>query len=131
MVDGPALPPIRSSDAEREHCIDVLRDAVVHGRLTLEEFSDRVGAAQVTRTDRDLAQLTVDLPSVAVAVPQQAPAVYRATFSKLVRRGAWELPADAPWLLIRVSGPGGTLYVRPSESRPDPALLPEPAAENR
>jgi hypothetical protein len=39
-------PPILASDAEREHSIVLLRDAVTSGRLTLEEFSDRVGRAQ-------------------------------------------------------------------------------------
>jgi Domain of unknown function (DUF1707) len=37
-------------DAEREHSIVLLRDGVVEGRLTLEEFSDRVGRAQGART---------------------------------------------------------------------------------
>jgi hypothetical protein len=97
-MDEPAPPPaIRASDAERERCVAVLRDAAVHGRLTLEEFSERVGAAQVARTDRELATLTADLPSTEVAVPAEAPAVYRASFSKLVRRGPWTLPARSRW----------------------------------
>jgi Domain of unknown function (DUF1707) len=41
-----AVPAILASDAERERSVDVLRDAVVDGRLTLEEFTDRVGIAQ-------------------------------------------------------------------------------------
>jgi hypothetical protein len=90
-------PPILASDAEREHSIVLLRDAVTSGRLTLEEFSDRVGRAQEARTGRELAVLTVDLPSAAPALPA-APAVrHRALFSKLVRRGAFELPARSSW----------------------------------
>jgi Domain of unknown function (DUF1707) len=34
--------PILASDAERERSIMLLRDAVGEGRLTLEEFSERV-----------------------------------------------------------------------------------------
>ena len=36
--------PVLASDAEREQSIVLLRDAVTSGRLTLEEFSERVGA---------------------------------------------------------------------------------------
>jgi hypothetical protein len=37
---------ILASDAERDRSIALLRDAVGEGRLTLEEFSERVGLAQ-------------------------------------------------------------------------------------
>ena len=54
----------------------------MEGRLTLEEFSDRVSRAQAARTDREL---TVDLPALpSRPAPQAAPARYRATFAKLV-----------------------------------------------
>ncbi len=89
--------PVLASDAEREQSTVLLRDAVTSGRLTLEEFSERVGRAQVARTDRDLAALTVDLPARAPEVPA-APAVrHRAMFSRLVRRGAFELPVRSSW----------------------------------
>ena len=91
-------PPILASDAEREQSIVLLRDAVVEGRLTLEEFSDRVGRAQAARNDRELTALTVDLPALATApVSQATPAQYRATFSKRVRRGAWDIPTQSNW----------------------------------
>ena len=67
MDDRSDLPAIRVSDEERERSVVLLRDAVVSGRLTLEEFSERVGRAQLARTDRDLAELTVDLPAHAPA----------------------------------------------------------------
>jgi Domain of unknown function (DUF1707)/Cell wall-active antibiotics response 4TMS YvqF len=89
--------PILASDAERERSIALLRDAVSDGRLTLEEFSDRVGRAQLARTDRELAALTVDLPAAAPAVPAIPAVRHRALFSKLVRRGAFELPARSSW----------------------------------
>jgi hypothetical protein len=47
-------PALLVSDADRERGVALLRDAVVDGRLTLEEFSDRVGAAQLARTEQDL-----------------------------------------------------------------------------
>ena len=57
--------PILASDAEREQSIALLRDAVGEGRLTLEEFSERVGLAQAARTDQELARLVRDLPGAA------------------------------------------------------------------
>ena len=58
----PQPTPILASDAERERSVALLRDAVGEGRLTLTEFSDRVGLAQAARTDHELARLTRDLP---------------------------------------------------------------------
>ena len=63
MADDRNLPGLRLSDQEREHGVALLRDAVVVGRLTLEEFGDRVGRAQVARTAADMAQLTPTFPS--------------------------------------------------------------------
>ncbi len=97
MDDRPNLPAILASDAEREHAVTVLRDAVVEGRLTLEEFSERVSGAQVARTDRELAALTVDLPATAPAPAMPAPVRHRALCSRLVRSGAWELPTRSSW----------------------------------
>ena len=99
MAEHPDLPSIRVSDDERERAISQLRDAVTAGRLTLEEFSDRVGQAQVARTDHELAELTADLPSLPVPAPA-APAGHRAICSRLERSGAWELPARSTWRSI-------------------------------
>jgi hypothetical protein len=101
MDERPDPPSILASDAEREQSLVLLRDGVVEGRLTLEEFSDRVGRAQAARTDRELIALTVDLPELpSPPPPQTVPARYRATVSKLVRRGAWEIPARSKWRCV-------------------------------
>jgi len=97
MDERSDLPAIRVSDEERERSIVLLRDAVVSGRLTLEEFSDRVGRAQLARTDQDLAELTLDLPAHAPLPAVVTPAKHRALCSKLVRRGAWEIPERSSW----------------------------------
>jgi hypothetical protein len=97
MDDRSDLPAIRVSDEERERSVVLLRDAVVSGRLTLEEFSERVGRAQLARTDRDLAELTVDLPAHAPAPALVPHAKHRAICSKLVRRGSWEIPERSSW----------------------------------
>jgi hypothetical protein len=95
--DRPDPPAILASDAEREDSIAVLRDAAVEGRLTLEEFGERVGLAQTARTDRELVAITADLPSLPPAHADGAPARYRAVFSRLARSGAWELPPHSSW----------------------------------
>jgi hypothetical protein len=54
--------PIRASDQERESVVGVLRDAFTDGRLTLDEFEERMTAAYAAKTWTDLRQLTGDLP---------------------------------------------------------------------
>jgi hypothetical protein len=95
--------PILASDAEREHSITQLRDAAGEGRLTLEEFSDRVGLAQSARTDQDLARLTRDLPATPTAVspsPAASGQQHRAFCSHLTRSGPWSLPSRSSWRSI-------------------------------
>ncbi len=97
MSDGPHHPAILASDAEREATVDLLRRAVVDGRLTLEEFSDRVGLAQVARTDQDLAVLGSDLPAAPTAVALTDVARHRALCSRIARSGPWELPVHSSY----------------------------------
>jgi hypothetical protein len=54
----------RTSDADRERAVDVLKAAFAHGRLTKDEFSLRVGQVFASRTYADLAALTADMPPV-------------------------------------------------------------------
>ena len=54
--------PIRASDQERQSVVDVLRDAFTDGRLTLDEFEERMTAAYAAKTWTELRQLTGDLP---------------------------------------------------------------------
>jgi hypothetical protein len=63
---GKVLPmidrPIRASDQERQSVVDVLREAFTDGRLTLDEFEERMTAAYAAKTWTDLRHLTGDLP---------------------------------------------------------------------
>lgn len=54
---------IRASDAERDATVERLRDAAGEGRLTLEEFSDRMEQASTAKTRAELDQLLTDLPA--------------------------------------------------------------------
>jgi hypothetical protein len=55
--------PIRASDSDREVVVAALREAYTAGRLTLDEFDERMSAAYAGKTWGDLRLLTVDLPS--------------------------------------------------------------------
>ena|SRR2546430_10460816 len=57
------LPAKRASDADRDGAIVLLREHVAEGRLTLEEFTDRMSAASLARTTDELEELVRDLPS--------------------------------------------------------------------
>jgi hypothetical protein len=94
--------PILASDAERERSVALLRVAVSEGRLTLEEFTERVDRAYAARTDQELAHLARDLPSTAAGpvTPATAPEKHRAFCSHLVRGGPWSLPHHSSWRSI-------------------------------
>jgi class 3 adenylate cyclase len=61
---GPGLTQ-RVSDAERDRTVSQLRENVVEGRLTLDEFSERVGRALEARILGDLEAVLTDLPAQA------------------------------------------------------------------
>lgn len=54
---------MRASDADRERVIADLQRHTQVGRLTLDEFSERVGAVYEARTVDELAETTADLPA--------------------------------------------------------------------
>ena len=55
-------PALRASDDDREETVTALREHVVAGRLTLEEFTERMSTAYAARTSDELAELVRDLP---------------------------------------------------------------------
>jgi hypothetical protein len=57
-------PSLRIGDAEREATAAELREHFAHGRLTLEEFNERLDAVFAAKTQSDLSRLTRDLPHV-------------------------------------------------------------------
>ena len=62
-------PDLRASDADRDRVIDVLRAATADGRLTADEFNERMEAALASRTFRELAPLTADLAAPPATPP--------------------------------------------------------------
>jgi hypothetical protein len=59
---------LRASDEDRERTVALLREHAVAGRLTLEEFSDRMSAAYAARTASELDELARDLPAARAPV---------------------------------------------------------------
>ncbi len=100
MPSEPGMSPeMRASDADRDRVMDVLREAVGDGRLTAEEFEERLEAAMSSRTYGELAELTADL--VAAPVPpapgaSSAPAAgeirIRQRGGSFSRTGQWTVP---------------------------------------
>lgn len=66
---GSEVPARRTSDADRDHAVGILREAAVDGRLSHDSFVWRVDQALRSRTDQSLAVLLADLapPRGAVA----------------------------------------------------------------
>ena len=60
---------IRASDHDRQQVVDRLRSAVADGRLTVDEYVDRMGRAYQAVTYGDLAPLCGDLPADGSAGP--------------------------------------------------------------
>jgi hypothetical protein len=56
-------PALRASDADREHIADRLRDAATEGRLTPDEYEERLHGAYSARTYGQLDRLVADLPA--------------------------------------------------------------------
>lgn len=89
----------RASDAERDQTVEQLRHALVEGRLSLEEFSDRVGHAQAARTHGELVEAVRDLPAQAPAPPPESNR-HVALWSRLSRGGAWRVPRSSSYRVL-------------------------------
>ena len=63
LAAGASAPVIRASDGDREAAAVRLNEAAGDGRLTLQEFSERLDRAYAARTRGELAPLTADLPA--------------------------------------------------------------------
>ncbi|WP_019810957.1 DUF1707 SHOCT-like domain-containing protein [Saccharomonospora halophila] len=106
---------LRVSDAEREHVVGLLQQAIGRGMLTLDEFTERTDTALAARTRGELNTVLVDLPGLghpdvpgpapttpttpaAAAAPSgvagSAPTELRAHGAQLVRKGRWFVPAE-------------------------------------
>jgi hypothetical protein len=96
-ADFPATgrpPEIRASDADRDRVVDVLRVAMGDGRLTADEFGERMEAALSARTLGELAVLTADLATGTAHAAARAEEVVRIDQKggSVQRTGQWVVP---------------------------------------
>ena len=98
MPDDPLPPSVRASDADREAVVARLQTALAEGRIDVDEFGQRAGAAHTAVTTAELAELVADLPG---PVPAPAPVEIVGTrrpeqlssfFGDVVLAGAVALP---------------------------------------
>jgi len=102
---------IRASDAERDATVERLSAATGEGRLTLEEFSQRMERATAAKTRAELDRLVADLPAAAApagtAVAERAsdaPSWHVSPVGGLRAYGPWKMDRH----VIAVSIVGGT-----------------------
>jgi len=72
---------MRAATADRERAVDVLKAGFAEGRLTQDEYNDRMGRAYAARTYGELTALTADLPAGALPTIWAAPQVYQPPMS--------------------------------------------------
>lgn len=113
-MSGESVPGQRDllmSDADRERVLARLQEAVGEGRLTLDEFQERVDGVLRARRYGEVAPYLADLPPAPGGGPPTPPAVpapvpevaeLRTVASALRRTGRWTVPRQ-----LRVSSRAG------------------------
>jgi hypothetical protein len=91
---------LRIGDADREAAAAGLREHFAQGRLTLDEFQHRLGAVFAAKTDRDLADVTADLPHIAPPAQIRAARSAASDGSRSERRSPPGLAALAGFVMI-------------------------------
>lgn len=82
------VPP---ADGDRERAAELLQRACGEGRLTLEEFSARVGAVWAAENDAELVQATAGLAPAPMVGSARTVDKVVTVFSDNKRRGRWRL----------------------------------------
>jgi hypothetical protein len=101
---------MRASDDDRENVAGRLRDAHAEGRLTMEEFEERLDSTYAAKTLGELAAVTRDLPEQVVA--EQLPSRRESTAPSSDverhghhwRRAAWGAWATAVFVNVAIWG---------------------------
>lgn len=111
-----AAPEMRASDGDRDRVAAALREHVAEGRLTIDEFNERLEQVYQSRTYGELARLTSDLPEIDLhRLPAASESVRRPHSARRDEKprgslkGAWSAWAAASavswmiWLLTMVT----------------------------
>jgi hypothetical protein len=113
-------PEMRASDVDRDRVAAILREHTAQGRITMEEFNERLEQLYESKTYGQLAKLTADLPDVDLRhLPAKvAPAPAPRSGSHPGMRAAWGAWAAASginwviWLIVSVTS-GDLIYPWP------------------
>lgn len=116
---------VRIGDAERDAALAQLREHFVAGRLTFDELTERIGAALVAKTQRQIGVLMADLPRPPRAARPSAPVPAPDPGRFLVL--AMLLFALATWILIMAWMSRHAYPYGPLPHVPGPAVPPGPA----
>jgi hypothetical protein len=95
------VPDYRVSDQQRERAAQELREHFAAGRLTQEEFDERVQLAYAARTEAQLRAIRGDLPHLPLS-PQEQKAELVARRSQLQRRLIQETGGGLALLVVCV-----------------------------
>lgn len=119
-----AGPEMRASDGDRDKVASVLREHYAQGRLTTEEFDERLEQLYTSKTYGELAVLTSDLPDVDLGrlpeVPSRAPERARAGAGKETGNkklaeawGVWATASGINWMIWLIIGLTGDHFPYP------------------
>ncbi|MGD9986192.1 DUF1707 SHOCT-like domain-containing protein [Pseudonocardia sp.] len=97
MTDEIAPQDLRVSHEEREHVTKLLAAHFSEGRLTVDEYGERTGAAAEAVTRADLNRLLIDLPGAEGARAREVLELSN-TAGDLTRGGEWTVP---PKIVVR------------------------------
>jgi hypothetical protein len=118
-----ATPEMRASDGDRDRVASALREHVAEGRLSVDEFNERLEQVYQSRTYGELTKITSDLPEIDL---HKLPAM-ATTSSRPVRAGRgraialkanWAAWATASavnwvvWLIVSITS-GDIIYPWP------------------
>ncbi|MBF8192365.1 DUF1707 domain-containing protein [Nonomuraea sp. K274] len=113
-------PEMRASDVDRDRVAAILREHTAQGRITMEEFNERLEELYKSKTYGELARLTADLPDVdlrhrQVAKPDPAPAAVRGGMHPGMRAawGAWAAASGINWVIWLIVSVASTHVIYP------------------
>ncbi|AQZ66902.1 unnamed protein product [[Actinomadura] parvosata subsp. kistnae] len=114
-------PEMRASDADRDRVAAILREHTAQGRITMDEFNDRLESLYKSKTYGELAKLTADLPDVDLrhlpvkAAPAGKPQPKGMHTGMKAAWSAWAAASGINWviwLIVSITA-GHTIYPWP------------------
>ncbi len=101
MEPRPEPPPAPPTQADREAAAERLADAAGDGRLTLQEFSDRVGVVWGSDDRAELERATADIARAPAVGSTRTVSTVVSIMGDQRRSGRWRLPAKVRgWCLM-------------------------------